>query len=129
MIDKYTDIMYEGSYDHPVTITFNTQGYKMIVTGEGGNRHLILIQDGLSVDLWIDTHISDRKNENSIIAFISSIRVESGTDGQFVHYIYRRLLAHCRKIDRHCFYFRAKDLDAMFKEIYEDMKGNYISRF
>jgi len=54
MFKKYTDIIYEGHYDNPIRITF--ENAFITLTGEGGNRHIIVGDKDGYIDLWIDTH-------------------------------------------------------------------------
>ena len=54
MFDKYTDIIYKGHYDHPIRITF--ENAFITLTGEGGNRHIIVGDKDGCIDLWVDTH-------------------------------------------------------------------------
>lgn len=122
MFEKYSQIMYNGGYDQPITVTFPAHHYQMVITGEGGNRHLILRNSGGSVDLWVDTHCGQGT------AFIHSIRIDDEPGARFLLYIINRLRDHAYKIDDVFHYFKISALDKMFAEIYEDMKNNYISR-
>lgn len=59
MFQKYTDIIYEGHYDQPIRITF--ENALIVLTGEGGNRHIVVGDENGYIDIWVDTHLSGDK--------------------------------------------------------------------
>lgn len=122
--DKYTDILYKGRYDHPIRITF-LNGYQMVLTGEGGNSHLILRNETGDVDLWVDTHCAQGT------AFIHSIRIEREPGARFMKYIMELLLKYSSDIKPsiHWYWMSFDRLDSFFETVYTDMKEDRISRF
>lgn len=62
---KYTDIMYEGSYEHPLYLNDG----KIVLTGEGGNRHILISAGDGWIDVWVDLHIYKRAKEAFIGLF------------------------------------------------------------
>lgn len=54
MFKEYTDVIFKGDYEHPIHITFK-DAY-IVLTGEGGNRHIIVGDKDGYMDIWVDTH-------------------------------------------------------------------------
>lgn len=123
MFNNYSEILYKGDYEHPITITFPAHQYQMAVIGEGGNRHLILKNSTGMVDLWVDIHCAPDE------AFIHSIRIDGEPGARFLKYVYDQLQYYTYKIDRSFYHFKISALDRMFSEIYSVMKNDYITRF
>lgn len=62
---KYTDIMYEGNYEHPLYLNDG----KIVLTGEGGNRHILISAGDGQIDVWVDLHVYDGSNKAFICLF------------------------------------------------------------
>jgi len=121
--DRYSDIMYKGGYDHPIRITFQNE-YYMILTGEGGNRHIILGNRGGTVDLWVDTHCAPGT------MFIGTIMITDEPGARFMQCILELLRKYADevkavKISDSWYDFHIENFDRFFEEMYQLM---YISR-
>lgn len=115
--------MYEGQYDNPIRITLN--GYQMVLTGEGGNSHLILRNETGEVDLWVDTHCAQGT------AFIHSIRIEREPGARFIRHILILLAKYASAVKFNLSWYDMNytQLNEFFQNIYDDMKLDRISKF
>ena len=121
MFKKYSEIMYDGGFEHPITITFPANDFSMKLTGEGGNRHLVLYDGNGSVDLWVDTHCDEKE------AYIHSIHIEGNPSARFLYYIMSMLQDYTFRLEHHFWWFTLDRLDRMFQDMYNDMLHGYIS--
>lgn len=122
MFKKYTDIIYNGSFETPIKITFKESGYSMMLAGEGGNRRLLLANATGSVDLWVDTHCF-----NDRFAFIHSVVQIQNPGTKFVQYIKSQMDAY-GLAGNDCWHFSETGLNRFFAQMYKDMFRNKIPK-
>ena len=127
MFERYRDVIYQGRSDHPITITFvnkrdGTIRYRLDLTGEGGNSHLIIDNVRGDIDLWVDSHCSNDR------VFIHGISINFEPGARMMKYVYDLLLKYSYHIDRHLpfFWMKLDALDNFFEELYHDMLDDVI---
>lgn len=110
---NYTDVMYEGKYESPITLTFKRAGLKYTLTGEGGN-HRILIQDADgAIDLWVDDHCEDGR------VFIHLPTVTGKPDPNLLSMVYSYLREFCDRDDRLFYHFTLRGMNRFFRMLYK----------
>lgn len=117
MFDKYTDIIYKGHYNNPIHITFDN--IYIILTGEGGNRHIIVGDENGSIDLWIDTHTYGKH-----FAFLGTPIVNRNPSGKLVNRVWS-LITQTTEKDGVFEKWTKKSLDEFFEKLYNYAKGGF----
>lgn len=119
MFDKYTDIIYEGHYDHPIRITFE-RAY-IVLTGEGGNRHIIVGDENGYINLWVDTHLYDGK----YFAFIGNTpSITNNPSAKLVNRVWS-LINQSTTRQNLLNYWSKKSLDEFFQNLYASAKYGF----
>ena len=119
MFGKLTDIIYEGHYDHPIRITF--EDAFIVLTGEGGNRHILVGDKDGYIDLWVDTHLYTGK----YFAFLgSSPRVTENPSGKLVNRVWCLMDKHMKK-DEWFSKWTEESLNKFFEELYSSAKNGF----
>ena len=109
----------EGHYDHPIYITFPAGS--IVLTGEGGNRHLILKNETGGIDLWIDLHTS------KYAAYICHIDIYGEPGARFMKSVYEYLNRFATSaMPRLTWFNYSKDaLNELFAHFYDNLKGGF----
>lgn len=118
---QYTDVCYRGSYEHPITISkdpnpkkFNMSRIdKITITGEGGNRVIIVsVKDG-SYEINVDTHTFDSR-----FCFCGFPRIRSGRPDAYVLLDILNVFLHNSRWDGVFFNCTKYQINSIFRELY-----------
>ena len=63
-LDKYknfSEFIYKGNYRHPLYINFEEGDAYIILTGKGGDRHIIIGDNNGDINIWFNTHLYENK--------------------------------------------------------------------
>lgn len=118
IFEKLTDILYDGHYDHPIRITFE-KSY-ITLTGEGGNRHIIIGDNDGHMDVWVDTHTYGK-----YFAFLgTSPIVTRNPSGKLVNRVWNLINQTTEKNNLN--YWTKKGLDEFFERLYASALGGFF---
>jgi hypothetical protein len=119
MFVQYTDIIYEGHFDHPIHITFD-KAY-ISLTGEGGNRHIIVGDKNGYIDIWIDTHLYGDK----YFAFLGSGPYITGNpSAKLINRVWSLIVQTIKKDDWFAKWTK-KTLNEFFENLYSSAKMGF----
>lgn len=118
MFDNYMDVIYKGGYDHPIRITFE-KAY-IVLTGEGGNRHLIIGDNEGSIDLWVDTHTYGK-----YVAFLNTTRINQNPSGKLVYKVWK-LIDHTTANGFITRFWTKDSLNEFFRDIYDAARKGFL---
>lgn len=117
MFEKYTDIIYEGHYNHPIHITFEST--YIVLTGEGGNRHIIIGDKNGYIDLWVDTHCYGER-----FAFLGNTSIIKNPSALLVNRVWNLINQSTTK-DNLFNNWTKKSLNEFFESLYTSAKKGF----
>lgn len=118
MFEKYTEIIYKGSYNNPIRITF--ENAYIALTGEGGNRRILIGDNGGYMNLWIDTHVFDGK----YFAFLGDVGIVGEPSPLLVNRVWKVISETVEK-NRGLLKWTEKRLNSMFDRLYYFAKSGF----
>ena len=119
MFEKLTNILYDGHYDHPIRISF--ENAFITLTGEGGNRHIIVGDNDGCMDVWIDTHTCGK-----YFAFLgNSPSITRNPSGKLVNRVWN-LINQTTEKNSHLDYWTKDKLDEFFERLYYSAREGFF---
>ena len=111
MFKDYTEVIYKGGYPNPIRITFKNA--HIILTGEGGNRHIVVGDKDGKMNIWVDTHINDGKH----YAFLGDVFIEGTPSSPLVNRVWK-VITETVDRDNGLLKWTEENLNSFFNRLY-----------
>ena len=123
--DKYTEIMFKGSYDHPVICSFPKTGNSLTIEGVGGNRRLCVADKFGGVKLLVDFHLYGGDDKAYIVPG-AGIILYGKPSATLVRRVYNILISNMRMYNG-SMHYNERGLNNLFKELYNSCKSGSLN--
>lgn len=116
---KYTDIMYEGTNEKPLYLNDG----KIVLTGEGGNRHILISARDGWIDVWVDLHTYG-STKKAFIGLFGGVSFTGKPDPTVVRSVIFDILRYSdfSKTQESICYFSLIGLNKLFEELVKDAR-------
>lgn len=118
MFKRYTEIIYKGDYNNPIHITFKNTC--ITLTGEGGNRRILVGDSKGYMNLWIDTHVYDHK----YFAFLGDVAIMGEPSYLLVNRVWK-IISETIEKNNGLLKWTEENLNSMFHRLYFFAKSGF----